>query len=69
MMKTKFKKRYVLGTGYPWANGLGTEEFPYFYICLDSTPTRSGTREILDFPPELWSEDLPEFRLILERIT
>ena len=66
-MKVKFKKRYVLGIGYPWAMGIGPA---YKEICLSSGkkgPTGLD-RVTLDWPAELWSEDLPQYRLVLERV-
>jgi len=60
---TKFKKRYVLGTGYPWA--IGTETYKNIALAretfgVDFVP--------INFPTELWSKDLPQYRLVLERV-
>jgi hypothetical protein len=64
MNKKKFKKRYVLGEGYPWAFG---ENLPYKQIGLCSK--HIGTQLVsVDFPLELWSNELPRYRLVLERI-
>ena len=60
----KFKKRYVLATGYPWA--LGIRE-PYKTILM--TKSQVGVSPIeLDWPEELWANTVPEYRLILERV-
>lgn len=63
----KPKKRYILAEGYPWACGLGKPEKPYdaIYMC----PEPIGVQPMpLNWPRELWSKDLPKFRLVLERI-
>ena len=67
-MKVKFKKRYVLGTGYPWVRGQGPSS--YKEICLsfsEKGPTGLDT-VFLEWPEELWSQDLPQYRLVLERV-
>ena len=62
--RIKFKRRYVLAEGYPWAFGNGP---PYAGIGVCSEP--KGTSFItFPIPAELWSEDLPRYRLVLERI-
>jgi hypothetical protein len=58
-----FKKRYVLGVGYPYALGLG----PYTDFCLQECQT-VGIRTRLNWPKELWQADLPRYRLVLERV-
>jgi len=63
MKKTTFKKRYVLGAGYPWANGTD----PYFEVVLYPDQI-VGKRIPLKFPSELWSLDVPKYRLVLERV-
>lgn len=63
MKKPKFKTRYVLGEGYPWA--LGRE--PYTLICLVKKSPGADKIE-LNFPEELWLEDVPKYRLILEKV-
>jgi hypothetical protein len=61
----KYKKRYVLGEGYPWMHGLATEK----HIKISLSRASMGTAFIaLDWPEELWKPDLPKYRLILERI-
>lgn len=60
----KFKRRYELGEGYPWALGIGA---PYTDVRL-SKVARGMAAEHLNWPPELWSPDLPKFRLVLERV-
>lgn len=64
MAKDKFKDRYVLGEGHPWAMGLE----PYYEINLHDGPYASDKRIPLKFPRELWSRDLPKYRLVLERL-
>lgn len=66
-MTTKFKDRYVLGEGYPWVTGLGKPDCPYTDVRLWPEPKASKPIEI-DWPNELWSEDLPKYRLELVRI-
>jgi len=66
-MKVKFKKRYVVGIGCPWAMGVGPT---YRELCLsfgEKGPTGLD-RVALDWPEELWSKDLPQYRLVLERV-
>ena len=62
-MKKKFKKRYILGAGYPWAMGTG----PYREICLSNLQISPDKIE-LDWPEELWDTALPQYRLVLERV-
>ena len=61
-MKVKFKKRYVLGTGYPWENNnsVPTE------LLIALSP--NGFSAKLNWPKELWDQDLPQYRLVLERV-
>lgn len=66
-MTTKFKKRYVLGEGYPYVTGLGRPDCPYTDVRLWEEQKASKSIEI-DWPEELWSEDLPPYRLVLELI-
>ena len=63
MKRIKFKKRYVLGTGYPWAMGLD----PYLTIAVNKNNMGVEPFE-LNFPKELWSTKLPKYRLVLERV-
>ena len=59
----KFPGRIVLGEGYPWAYGLG----PYREVGLNEVPV--GVQPMsLRWPKELWSKEVPQYRLILERI-
>jgi hypothetical protein len=64
MKRPKFKDRYVLAKGYPWAMGvapLSTE------IALAEKPR--GFKPIeFKFPKELWNNALPKYRLVLERV-
>jgi len=58
-----FGERYVLGEGYPWAIGTG----PYEEVALCKSP--EGTDFLwLSWPKELWSRDLPRYRLVLELV-
>jgi hypothetical protein len=60
---TKFKKRYVLAKGYPWAFGGGN------YKTIGMGKDKFGVNlEPIQFPPELWSVHLPKYRLVLERV-
>ena len=59
--KPKFKNRYVLGTGYPWITDLG-------YVCLWEGRYNSRPIITLKVPLEIWSEDIPKFRLVLEKV-
>lgn len=61
--KSRFKDRYVLGEGYPWALGDG----PYYEINLQPEPYESE-RIPLEWPDELGSNLLPKYRLVLERV-
>lgn len=62
--KDKFKKRYELGEGYPWALGIGA---PYVDVRL--TKVQRGMAAVpLNWPGELWSVDLPKYRLVLELV-
>jgi len=65
--KIKFPKRVELATGYPWAMGLGTPESPYYNIVMNETAT-SCKCVTLNWPVELWSRDLPKYKLVLERV-
>jgi len=61
----KFKDRYVLGTGYPWAMGLGK---PYVEIAMLKGKLLGFGFKPLKFPEILWNKDLPKYRLVLERV-
>ncbi len=63
MKKSKFPSRILLATGYPWANGVG----PYYEITMRKGP-KSSLNEALRFPKALWSENVPKYRLVLERV-
>ncbi len=62
-MTKKFRKKYILGEGYPWA--MGTNE--HKEIAL-SEQAFGFSPVILSFPKELWDKSLPRYRLVLERI-
>lgn len=62
-MKAKYKDRYVLATGYPWA--LGTD--PYTSVEMNMGAKRFVPVH-LNFPKELWQEGCPRYRLVLERV-
>ena len=64
MTKIKFKKRYILGTGYPWIMGAGHAPKDF---CLSTRPIGLD-KVMLDWPDELWNRDLPQYRLVLERV-
>ena len=61
-MKLKFKKRYVLGEGYPWMQEWS--RLKYISISKD----RFSTEFEIKWPPELWSKDCPKYRLELVRV-
>jgi hypothetical protein len=60
-MKLKFKKRYILGEGHPWALGVRN----YKAIALSKEATGFNPK-IINFPKELWEGDVPKYRLVLE---
>ncbi len=62
-MEDKFKDRYVLGEGYPWAYGMP----PYNTMGLLTESLISRPID-LEWSDELWSKDVPKFRLVLEKI-
>ena len=64
---TKFQSRYVLAEGYPWVTGLGNAESPYTDVRMWEEPKASRHIEI-NWPDELWSNDVPKYRLVLERV-
>jgi len=62
-MKPKFKKRYVLGEGYPWVFGMD------HYKGVGLTSITPGTSfKDLEWPEELWDRKLPLYRLELVRV-
>jgi len=60
-VKPKFKKRYVLGEGYP--------QFILYQeaIRLQSAPGKRYFKT-LDVPQELWIRRIPKYRLELVRV-
>ena len=62
MKEVEFKKRYVLGEGFPWPDLFDKR------ISLSSDP--SEDRPIhLNIPNALWNETgVPKYRLVLEKI-
>lgn len=62
-VQTKFKDRYVLETGYPWAFGTS----PYRSVGVGKRVNSSEWLD-LDFPKELWGKDCPRYHLVLERV-
>lgn len=65
--KDKFPDRIVLGEGYPWAFGTGTDNNPHDTICLNKDSS-IGNPIPLNFPKFLWKKTLPKYRLVLERV-
>jgi hypothetical protein len=62
--RSKFKDRYVLATGYPWA--VGSELNP---IDIRMVRGPMGVVPIqLKWPKELWEPSLPRYRLVLEKV-
>ena len=68
MKKPKFKDRYVLGVGYPWVKGLGTDELPFEDVSLWPQRDNFLPAKHLKVPIELFDEDIPKYRLVLERV-
>lgn len=64
---SKFKDRYVLGEGYPWADGLGSVEQPFIKLSL-CTKQIGNEKVVLKYPKELWSNKLPKYRIVLEKV-
>jgi hypothetical protein len=62
-MTDKFKDRYVLGVGYPWTHGTG----PTHHVQLWNKAT-GGSLMKLKLPNELYQEECPKYRLVLERV-
>ncbi len=61
--RSPFRDRYVLASGFPWA--IGTD--PYHTIGMTVSKVGIEYRR-LDFPKELWRKDVPQYRLILEKV-
>jgi len=60
----KYKRRYVLGEGYPYGYGQGP---PFKQIAL--TERQVGLSFVpLGFPRELWDKTVPRYRIILRRV-
>ncbi len=59
----QFKDKYILGSGYPWVYGT----IPHTRMGLCIAPT-GITPVKLDWPSELWNKNLPEYRIVLERV-
>ncbi len=58
------EERIVLGEGYPWAYGLGP-----IYKSIGVNLYAKGVAPIgLDWPKELWREDVGRYRLVLEKV-
>lgn len=64
--KVKFKKRYVVGTGCLWM--MGYKSSPLTTICLGMTNPINLNPVNLDWPDELLGNDVPQYRLVLERV-
>jgi hypothetical protein len=62
--KIKFKDKYVLARGFPWASGIGK----YFEIAMSSVRGGFSKRVQLNFPKELWDLDVPRYDLILQKV-
>jgi len=65
-MKTKFKSKYVLGVGYPWTKGY--IQAPYEGWLAMSNKKQDTDPIDIEMPEELYSDECPRFRLVLERI-
>jgi len=63
MSKSRFPKRIVLGTGFPWAPG--REPFLTVGLCRRKVGVNLIT---LHFPKALWQKRIPPYRLVLERV-
>lgn len=62
-MKTKFKHRYILGEGYPWA----LNNPPYKAVVLRKHIRLHLFQELV-LPNELFADDLPKYHLVLEKV-
>lgn len=60
---SEFPNRIVLGVGYPWAMGNG----PYHEVAMREDFI-GGRNKQLKWPKTLWSPDVPQYRLVLERV-
>lgn len=60
---SKFKKKYILGTGYPISSGAVTCD----KVGL-SKNLMEFDRVALIFPDELYAQETPKYRLVLERV-
>jgi len=58
----KYKEKYVLGEGFPWAYGLECRMLALNERAVGLNPIK------LKFPRELWNEDVPKYRLVLEKL-
>ena len=63
MTKPRYPKRVILAEGYPWFLGIG----PYYQMQMEVEPIHSDAIP-LDVPGGSWDNDLPKYRLILERV-
>ena len=63
--KPKFKNRYVLAEGYPMP--IGDVSKPYTMIVMWEE-NMSSSRIPLNVPQDIFSNELPKYRLILERV-
>ena len=63
MKREKYKNRYILAEGYPYAIGVSN----YYEIRIHKEQV--GCDMIaLEWPEELWDKKLPKYRLVLERV-
>jgi len=61
----RYEDRYVLGEGYP----LGHEQEEGSCKTISLAKELIGPTFVrLNYPIELWDKDVPEYRLVLERI-
>ena len=64
---SKFKKRYVLGEGFPWALG-DAFKGEYTAITLEKEARGKTKQVLLNFPEALWNIHVKRYRLVLEMV-
>jgi len=59
----KFKRKYILAEGYPWIVTHNQREM------IQMEEAAVGHQPVpINWPEELWSNELPKYRLVLERV-
>jgi|GEM_PF-5546138 len=65
---SQFPDRVLLAVGFPWATGTGKKADPYRSVMMLRGRVGVSPKR-LAFPRVLWSKTLPQYRLVLERVT